>query len=435
MTNGGAPVTGYRVEWTSDGVTLGDESATGLNHEIEGLTNGVDYEVRVAAVNVAGAGPWSDEDEGSPVGTPDAPQALSAERGDRSAVIEWSPPTDDGSSVITGYKIQWRSGGQVFNASRQSRVGSGVSEYEVTGLVNGAGDSGERGRQWRSFAGSVPNPGDCSGRARRAGHCPWRPILTVSWGAPGDGGSVITTYRVQWRADNGDFEDSDTQASVGGGALSHRITGLVNGTEYFVRVMAVNGVGEGPWSSSASSTPAVLPGPPRSVAVKPANGSIAVTWQAPASTGGSPITGYKVQWRAGSQGYDTSRQAAVTDLEDLGHRPRQRDEVSHTGARGQRGRQRCRAAGASSYRSHQSGIAQQCCRGEGRQVRDSKLEGGRRQWLVHHRLHGAVALRGRRVRGQGSAGHSRWRGSEPQDYGSRQWHRILGSGTSDQQRG
>ncbi len=418
--NGGAPVTGYRVEWSSDGVTLGEESATGLNHEIEDLTNGTDYVVRVAAVNAAGAGPWSVEAEGSPVGTPDAPQVVSTEPGDRSVTIEWSPPTDDGSSAITGYKVQWRSGTQEYSSSRQRGVAADVSEYEVTGLVNGteyevrvvavnAVGDGEPSMGASATPATTPGPprtvlvarGDASGTVAwsspsAAGGKPvtgyvvqWSDdefdqsvneaqvaadvseyeisglvngteyevrvvavnavgdgepsqgasltpatvpgapadldvargvrSVTVSWGAPSDGGSAITAYRVQWRADDGDFEDSDTQASVAGGSLSRRITGLVNGTEYFVRVVAVNAVGEGPWSSVASSTPAVVPGPPQNVAVTPANGSVTATWQVPASTGGSPITSYKVQWRAESEGYDSGRQAAVTDLDDLSY--------------------------------------------------------------------------------------------------------------------
>ena len=418
VTNGGAPVTGYRVEWTSAGMTLGEESTTGLSHEIEGLTNGADYVVRVAAVNAAGAGPWSDEAGGSPVGAPDAPQVLSAERGDRSATIEWSSPTDDGSSAITGYKVQWRSGVQGYNPSRQRGVGAGVSEYEITGLVNGTeymvrvvavnavGDGtpssevsltpattpgppriletqrGDRSVtvRWSSPSatgglsvtdyvvqwsddefdrsvnevrvgagvseyeitglvngteymvrvvavnavgdgtpsrGTSFTPATVPGAPADLDAAPGDGSLTVSWGAPDDGGSAITGYRVQWRADNGDFADSDSQASVAGGSLSRRITGLVNGTEYFVRVVAANAEGEGPWSSSASSVAAVSAGPPRSITVESADGSITVTWSAPASNGGSAITGYRVQWRAESEGYDSGREAVVSDLGDL----------------------------------------------------------------------------------------------------------------------
>ena len=52
-------------------------------------------------------------------------------------------------------------------------------------------------------------------------------------------------------------------------AQSRQITGLDNGTEYFVQVMAINDVGDGGWSSPASATPARVAGPPtRVVAVR-----------------------------------------------------------------------------------------------------------------------------------------------------------------------
>ena len=43
---------------------------------------------------------------------------------------------------------------------------------------------------------------------------------------------------------------------------------------------------------------------------------LTVSWQEPPDDGGSPITGYKVQWKSGSQEYESSRQAVVTNLSD-----------------------------------------------------------------------------------------------------------------------
>ena len=47
------------------------------------------------------------------------------------------------------------------------------------------------------------------------------------------------------------------------------------------------------------------------------NGRFVVIWTAPSNDGGSPVEGYKVQWKSGSQEYDSSRQAATTDLANL----------------------------------------------------------------------------------------------------------------------
>ena len=80
--------------------------------------------------------------------------------------------------------------------------------------------------------------------------------LDVSWGAPAtDGGSAITEYRVQWKETAGNW---DTPADVSEETVTgttHTITGLTNGVEYAVRVIAVNDVGDGPPSDEATGTP------------------------------------------------------------------------------------------------------------------------------------------------------------------------------------
>ena len=73
--------------------------------------------------------------------------------------------------------------------------------------------------------------------------------LSVSWSAPeSDGGSEVTGYRVQWKSGTEAYDGSDgsaRQAVLGGEAASHTIAGLVNGTAYAVRVLAVNAAGAG----------------------------------------------------------------------------------------------------------------------------------------------------------------------------------------------
>ncbi len=73
------------------------------------------------------------------------------------------------------------------------------------------------------------------------------------------------------------------------------VTGLTNGVAYPVRVSAVNRVGAGAYASS-TGTPSTFPGAPAVSSVVSAGDALAtITWTAPASNGGSVITGYRVE--------------------------------------------------------------------------------------------------------------------------------------------
>ena len=54
-----------------------------------------------------------------------------------------------------------------------------------------------------------------------------------------------------------------------------------------------------------------MPDAPGAPAAVPGTGSIAVSWEPPAGDGGSPIEGYKVQWRSGSQAWDEALQSVL----------------------------------------------------------------------------------------------------------------------------
>jgi hypothetical protein len=76
------------------------------------------------------------------------------------------------------------------------------------------------------------------------------------------------------------------------------VPGLTNGTAYTFTVTATNAVGTGPGSSpSAAVTPmgaATAPGVPTGLSATAGNAKVTLTWTAPASNGGSAITGYWV---------------------------------------------------------------------------------------------------------------------------------------------
>jgi predicted phage tail protein len=119
--------------------------------------------------------------------------------------------------------------------------------------------------------------------------------VLVKWTAPAsNGGAAINSYVLQKSAAGGAWS-----AVTSAGSASTRqflATGLVNGTAYRFRVAAHNSVGNGAFSApSASLTPRTVPTAPRTPTATGYNASALLTWVAPASTGGSTITGYIVQ--------------------------------------------------------------------------------------------------------------------------------------------
>ncbi len=66
---------------------------------------------------------------------------------------------------------------------------------------------------------------------------------------------------------------------------------------------------------SGASAQSDVPGEPRNVSVVAGgSGELDVSWDDPASTGNSRLSGFKVQWKCDSQDYDTARQAVLSGI-------------------------------------------------------------------------------------------------------------------------
>jgi hypothetical protein len=116
--------------------------------------------------------------------------------------------------------------------------------------------------------------------------------LALAWTAPAsNGGSQITGYQVS--------TGGTTWTDVGLVTV-YALTGLTNGTSYTIYVRAVNGVGVGLAASTTGIpvAPVTVPTAPQNFTATAGDGKVALTWTAPASDGGSPITGY--QWTTGA---------------------------------------------------------------------------------------------------------------------------------------
>jgi hypothetical protein len=87
------------------------------------------------------------------------------------------------------------------------------------------------------------------------------------------------------------------------------------------RVALVNAAGTGD-SAVTVSTPRTVATAPTNLVGRPSNGQVSLTWKAPSSNGGSPVTDYVVQYRASTastwltfpDGTSTATSATVTGL-------------------------------------------------------------------------------------------------------------------------
>ena len=86
-------------------------------------------------------------------------------------------------------------------------------------------------------------------------------VLDVAWTAPtDDGGRPVTGYTVQWRTVSQTWDAAIAASQTASVTASpYQITGLTNGTQYFVRVVAVSDAGPGPASPEATATPIPAP--------------------------------------------------------------------------------------------------------------------------------------------------------------------------------
>ena len=253
----------------------------------DGVTRGTDA-ARVTATTVPGA-----------------PTGLTATASGTTAInLSWSAPASTGGSAITGYKIESSSDGGSSWSDLVANTSNTTTTYAHTGLT--AGDT----RHYRVSAINTNGTGVPSNvaNATTGATAPGAPTgltatasgttaINLSWSAPAStGGSAITGYNIEV-SPNGTSGWTDQVANTGNANTTYAHTGLTAGTTRHYRVSAINANGTGvPSNVDSATTGTTVPGAPTGLTAT-ASGTTAInlSWSAPASTGGSAITGYKIE--------------------------------------------------------------------------------------------------------------------------------------------
>jgi subtilase family serine protease len=247
----------------------------------------------------------------TPPTAPGAPTLNSATAGNGSVALNWSAPSSNGGSPITGYDIyDGTNASTVLSNTPAFVTGTGATlnnltngtpyyfEVEAVNAVNNSAASNEL------TATPVANsaPGAPTLNTATAGNG----SVALGWSAPSsNGGSPITGY---------DVYDSLSASSVLTSTptmvtrTSATVSGLTNGTSYYFEVEAVNAVNNSLPSNELSATPvaSAVPGAPTLTSAQPGRRQITLSYTAPSNNGGSAITGYYIYIGTSAGGVSTT---------------------------------------------------------------------------------------------------------------------------------
>jgi hypothetical protein len=237
-------------------------------------------------------------------GTPTVPGALTgltATPGNGIATLSWSAPSSDGGSPVDDYVIEGGtspSGGGIEDnvGGHTATIGgltNGTAYYFRVHAENAYGDGASATVQVTpqvtpQGAGSVP--GSPTGLKTSYGDG----FIALSWSPPtSTGGSPITGYHVYLGYSSSlvgarEFTTSGT---------SFRLTDAENGSQYYIKVTALNAAGEGPATPVTSVIPVPHVVPTRPVApsgltARVSHRSVILSWSQPG--GGTKVSDYLV---------------------------------------------------------------------------------------------------------------------------------------------
>ena len=143
-SDGGAAVTGYRVEVSANGgaswqTLVANTRRTSTTYSHTGLAPATTRHYRVSAINRVGVGSASGVASATTDATvPDPPTGLTATATSPTQIdLAWTAPAYDGGAPVTGYRIEVSETGQNW-VNLAANTGSAATAYSHTGLLPGS---------------------------------------------------------------------------------------------------------------------------------------------------------------------------------------------------------------------------------------------------------------------------------------------------------
>jgi titin len=329
--NGGYPITGYKIQYRigSDSYTdlVGDTKSTATTFSHTGISAGKMYLYQVYAITsfATSAKPSTPEafvSLPSAATAPDMPTGLAAIATSPTKIdLSWTAPSNKGGYPVTGYKIEYKKGTGTY-LSLVANTANTTTSYSHTGLATGTAYTYKISAINSIGIGAASTEAAATPTTASVAAAPSSPTgltatavsatqINLSWGAPSNGGSAITGYKIEYKTGSGSYSVLVPNTASTSTTYSH--TGLATGTAYTYKISAINSIGTSAASSETSATPATTSQPSAATAPSSPTGltatavsatQINLSWGAP-SNGGSAITGYKIEVKKGTGSYET----------------------------------------------------------------------------------------------------------------------------------
>jgi fibronectin type 3 domain-containing protein/type II secretory pathway pseudopilin PulG len=240
-------------------------TTTNISFNDNNISQNKTYCYKVSAVNAVGEGPMSEEAcaiPGSGGATVPGTPSLTVTPGNRQNTLNWTQPSDGGSSILEYRVYQYING----NYTLLTTTSPSTRTYTHQNLTNGqeycyavsARNSVGEGSKSNIVCGTprgVPSPPQ--NLQANVGDR----VISLSWSAPLDnGGSPITEYRIYRRLSGSSYNFNSPLATTSASVLSYNDTNVIPGNTYCYVVKAKNQYGESDQSNEVCNKAGSAPG-------------------------------------------------------------------------------------------------------------------------------------------------------------------------------